>query len=383
MTKRTIAVVAVLAGLGGAAYVAYDRGWMQPAEVKLGAAHAAPVLPATPVPVVPVVKRTIPVMLDYSARAESIRNLTLQAKVSSYLVEQGAGDGADVKAGDLLYRLDPRDFQAALDQAKAQVERDTASLAYLRSNLNRGTELAKSGYLAKDSFDQRSSNVEQTEASLGADRAAVRTAELNLAYSEIHAPFPGRLGRNQAPLGTLVGAGTTVLNTLVELDPIYVAFNPSETDLPALQKARSAGPVGADILVPGEAAPSHHGTLTFLDNVVDRATGTIIARATIANADFSLLPGQYVRARLHLRDEADALLVPQTALGSNQFGKYVYVVGPDDKAEMHPVTLGASDGDLVAVLKGVAEGDRIITGNLQKIGPGSPVKPLPPSGAGS
>ena len=127
----------------------------------------------------------------------------------------------------------------------------------------------------------------------------------------------------------------------------------------------------------GETEAHHKGELTFLDNVVDRATGTITARATIANADFTLLPGQYVRVRLHLKDEPDALLVPQAALGSSQLGKYVYVVGEGNKAEQRLVTLGPTDGDLVAVTKGVNEGDQIITGNLQKIGPGAPVQPLP------
>ena len=119
------------------------------------------------------------------------------------------------------------------------------------------------------------------------------------------------------------------------------------------------------------------GDLTFLDNSVDKATGTIAARATIANPDFSLLPGQYVRVRLHIKDQPDALMAPQAALGSSQMGKFVYVVGAGDKAEMRLLTLGPSAGALVSVVKGLSQGDRIIVGNLQKIGPGSPVQPLP------
>jgi multidrug efflux system membrane fusion protein len=171
-------------------------------------------------------------------------------------------------------------------------------------------------------------------------------------------------------------AGTT-LNTLVQLDPIYVTFNPSEAELGDIQKAHAAGKVEVEVLVPPETEARHKGELTFLDNVVDRATGTITARATIANGDFTLLPGQYVRARLHLKDEPDALLVPQTALGSSQLGKYVYVVGANNMAEQRLVTLGPTAGELVVVQKGVSEGDQIITGNLQKIGPGAPVQPLP------
>ena len=162
----------------------------------------------------------------------------------------------------------------------------------------------------------------------------------------------------------------------MQLDPIYVAFNASETDLIAIQEARALGKVEAGILLPGAAAPQYKGELTFLNNSVDRATGTIIGRATIANSDFGLLPGQYVRVRLHIKDENNALMVPQSALGSSQLGKYVYVAA-NGKAEQRIVTLGAADGDLVAVVKGLSEGDLVITGNLQKIGPGMPVQPLP------
>jgi membrane fusion protein, multidrug efflux system len=348
------------------------------------AAHAATPNPAMPVPVTMVVKRTIPIHLEYSARTESIRNVTLQAKVSGYLREQPAPDGTDVKSGDLLYRIDARDFQAALDQANAQARRDAASLDYLRSNLNRGSELTKNGYLARDTFDQRTSAVRQAEAALAMDQAAIREAELNLGYTEIRAPFAGRIGRDQAPVGTLVSVAGTTLNTLVQLDPIYVTFNPSETDLVQIQLARAAGRIKADILLPGETQARHEGELTFINNVVDRATGTITARATVGNADFTLLPGQYVRIRLHLREQPDTLMVPQTAIGSSQFGKYVYIVGDGNKVDRRLVSLGPTEDSLVAVVKGVAEGDQVIVGNLQKIGPGMPVRPLAEKpGAGS
>ena len=224
---------------------------MKPEVAGASTPPAAP--PAMPVPVTSVVTATVPITLDYAARTESIRAISLQAKVSAYIKDQPAPDGADVKANDLLYRLDPRDFQVALDQANAQVERDAASLDYQRSNFQRGDSLAKSGWLAKDNFDERSSTLRQAEAALTLARASVRGAQLSLDYTQIRAPFAGRLGRNQAPVGTLIGVGGTVLNTLVQLDPIYVTFNPSETDLVALSTARGAGIVQATISVPGQA----------------------------------------------------------------------------------------------------------------------------------
>jgi multidrug efflux system membrane fusion protein len=336
-----------------------------------------PAMMAMPVPVVSVVKRTLPIHLDYPGRIDSIRSIALQARVSGYIESQLAVDGADVKNGDLLYQIDPRDLQAALDQANAQAQRDQASLEYARASYARGEELVKSGFVAKDVYDQRASAMRQGEAALMADQAAIETAKLNLSYAGIRAPFSGRLGRNLAPKGALVGPTTGPLNTLVQLDPIYVTFNPSESELADIVTARALGKIEAEISVAGQSQLTRSGELTFLDNGIDKATGTIVARVTIANGDFVLLPGQYVRVRLHLRDEPNALMAPMAALGSSQTGKFAYVVGKDGRAEQRPLTLGPIDGEVVSVVEGLTEGDRIIVGNLHKIGPGSPVQPLP------
>jgi len=369
----------VVAGGTAATFVSWPRliGEIGVAQKQTTAAAAAAPF-AMPVPVTRIVKRTVPVYLDYAARTESIRNITLQARVAGYVEEQHVHDGADVAVGDLLYTIDPRDYQAALDQAKAQKLRDVAARDYAKSNLSRGSELAKDGWLAKDTFDQRTSTLHQADAALTMDDAMIRTAELNLGYTRIVAPFAGRLGKNLAPVGTLISVAGAPLNTLVQLDPIYVTFNPSETELAALEKVHASGAVAAEVLVPGESKARHKGKITFVDNIVDRQTGTLVARATIANQDFSLLPGQYVRVRLQVGEQADALMVPQTALGSSQLGKYLYVVGTGNKAEQRLVTTGPTDGELVGV-SGIKESDLIITGNLQKIGPGIPVQPLPPS----
>jgi multidrug efflux system membrane fusion protein len=362
--------------LGSAAAVCLAAGILASSFRTGPVAAAAPSgPPAMPVPIASVIKKTIPVYLEYSARTESIREVSLQAKVAGYIQSQPAADGADVKEGDLLYKIDDRDYRAALDQAKAQAQRNVAALSYARSNFNRGDALVKTGYLAIDNYDQRASTLGQSEASVAMDNAAVRTADINLAYTEIRAPFAGRLGRNRAPVGTLVGGAGLTLNTLVQLDPLYVTFNPSERDLGVIETARAARKVIATVSLPDDPSATYSGELTFVDNGVDRMTGTITARATVSNPKFTLLPGQYVRVHLHVRDEPNALLVPQIAVGSSQLGKYVYVVSTDGKAEQKIVSLGPVDGNSVSVT-GLAESDRVITGNLQKIGPGSPVAPI-------
>lgn len=362
-----------IAGVTAYAYRAEFPKLIAEAESEGSPPHQAAFV--MPVPVASVVKRPVSIYLDYPARTESINNITLQARVSGYLQAQHVPDGSDVKEGTLLYTIDPRDYQAALDRAKAEKQRDIAARDYAESNLQRGTELTKSGWLAKDTFDQRSSSLRQSEAAINIDDAAIRTAELNLEYTQIRAPFSGRLGKNQAPIGTLISIAGAPLNTLVQLDPIYVTFNPSETDLDTIEKVRKSGAVAAEVFVPGDGTPPHKGKITFVDNAVDHLTGTLTARATIANADYGLLPGQYVRIHVHAGENPNALMVPQTAIGSSQLGKYVYVVGPKNIAEQKLVTLGPTEGDLVSVV-GLDEKDLVITGNLQKIGPGSPVQPL-------
>jgi membrane fusion protein, multidrug efflux system len=258
---------------------------------------------------------------------------------------------------------------------KAQAQHDSAAYDYSRVSQGRNSVLSKDGWVAKDTFDQTTSNFRQSIATLAADTAATQTAELKLGYTEIRAPFAGRLSRSLVHEGALINATGTQFNTLVQLDPIYATFNPSETELVAITKSRSKGTIPVDVQASGDAQFS--GTLTFLDNVVDRSTGTITARATLSNPDHTLLPGEFVHVRVHIADRPDVLLVPQVALGSSQLGRFVYVVGKDGKAEQRVVSPGASYGSLIVIDKGVNEGDRIIVGNLQKIVTGVPVQPEP------
>jgi membrane fusion protein, multidrug efflux system len=333
-------------------------------------------LPALPVPVALVSRRTVPVYLDFVGTTEAIRSVSLQAKVTGYLAEQGAPDGADVKKGDLLYRIDPGDYRAALAQAIANRAHDQANLQNAELNYRRDATLLPSQLaVTQQQYDTDKATVAQLKAQVEADEAVIETAQLNLGYTELRAPFAGRISRSLVHEGTLISAAGTQLNTLDQLDPIYVTFNPSETDLAMLRNSRAGKTISAEVTIPYNGGNRYEGSLTFLDNTVDRNTGTILTRATIANPDLSLLPGEFVDVRLHVADRPDTLLVPQVALGSSQFGKYVYV---DDHgtAVQRPVSIGATYGDLVVVTKGVMAGEAVIVGNLQKIAPGAPVRPI-------
>ena len=337
----------------------------------------APVAFRMPVPVAPVTKRTIPVIKDYIGTTEALRNVTLQAQVTGYLQSQLVSDGSDVAGGTLIYRIDPRNFQASLDQARAQKARDAASLAYAQANQHRNELMVAHGDVSRDAYQLATSSMHQAKATLLSDKASVELARINLGYTMIRAPFAGRLSRSQVYTGTLISSGT-VINTLVQLDPLYATFNPAESDLPAIETARKKGPVLARVHLPGRGSPGYKAVLTFLDNSVDRSTGTVTARVTLRNPDKTLIPGEFVHILLDVGEHPDALLVPQVAVGSSEIGKYVYVVGKDSRVEMRLVALGIELGALVEVTKGVREGEEVITGNLQKIGPGMPVAPILP-----
>ncbi len=341
----------------------------------MGRTHKqAQAVPPMKVPVITAVAHTVPIYRSFPATTQAIRSVPIQARVTGYLREQGAIDGADVADGTLLYRIDAKDYEAAFAQAQASLAQARASLAYARVAQGRNQALAHDGWVSRDTRDQVDSTFQQGEASLALNDAALRQAALNLSRTEIRAPFAGRISDSQAFEGTLISVAGATLNTLVQLDPIYVSFNPAEVNLDAIMREQARKPIETAVAVNG-GAPSHTGALTFIDNQVSQSTGTILVRATIANADRSLLPGQYVTARLHLGDLHDALQVPQSAVGSTQIGRTLMLVGPGDKVEQRIVKLGDSDGTMIVVTDGLKPGDRIITGQLQKLRPGAEVQP--------
>jgi RND family efflux transporter MFP subunit len=327
-----------------------------------------------PVPVYRVVPVSLPVTRSYIGTTEAIRNVTLEAQATGYLNRQLVPDGSDVRKGTLVYQIDPRYYKAALDQSRAQKERDKAALEYSRVNQRRNSLLVVHGDVSKDAYQLSTSSMHQATATYLSDKAALEAARINLDYTHIRAPFTGRLGRSQVFTGTLIASGTQI-NTLVQMDPLYVTFNPAERDLPVLQKSLRIGPVAVLVHPQGDPEQSYQGQLTFLDNVVDRTTGTIMARGTIPNSGLRLVPGEFVEVSVRLGTRPRALAIPQVAVGSGQTGKFVLVVGKNNTVVLRTVRLGMSSGTRVEVLEGLREGELVITGNLQKIGPGMAVSP--------
>jgi membrane fusion protein, multidrug efflux system len=334
---------------------------------------AAP--PPMKVPVMTAVGQTVPIYRSFPGTTQAVRTVPIQARVTGYLVEQEAVDGADVASGALLYRIDPKDYQVALAQAQAALAQANASLQYSRVSQGRNQTLAHQGWVSQDTSDQANSTFHQGQASLANNDAALEQATLNLSRTEIRAPFAGRISASQVFTGSLISVAGATLNTLVQLDPIYVSFNPAEVSLPAITQGQARSPIEITVSQNG-GKPNHVGTLTFIDNQVSQSTGTILLRATIANPDHALLPGEYVTAKLHLGDLQDAVLVPQSALGSTQIGRTLMIVGEGNKVEQRIVKLGdSSDGDMIVVTDGLKPGERVITGQLQKIRPGAVVQP--------
>jgi multidrug efflux system membrane fusion protein len=333
---------------------------------------AAP--PPMKVPVMTAVARTVPIYRSFPGTTQALRTVPIQSRVTGYLAEQGAADGADVAPGDLLYRIDPRDYQAAVAEARASLAQANASLQYSRVSQGRNQILSRQGWVSQNTFDQANSTFHQGQANVANNDAAAKEAALNLSRTEIRAPFAGRISASQVFTGSLISVAGTTLNTLVQLDPIYVSFNPAEVNLPAIAREQQRAPIETAVSQNG-GKPGHIGTLTFIDNQVSQSTGTILLRATIGNQDHALLPGEYVTATLHLGDLPNAVLVPQSAVGTTQIGRTLMIVGKDNKVEERLVKLGDNDGDMIVVADGLKPGERVITGQLQKIRPGAVVQP--------
>lgn len=346
------------------------------------AENAAP--PPPQVSVAPVPVKTVSQWDEFSGRIEAVESVDLRPRVSGYIDRVNYDEGQEVKKGDVLFTIDSRSYRAELARAQAELARARTQAELGRSEASRAKRLSEMQALSTEEYEQRRANADQAQANVAAAQAALDTARLNLEWTQVRAPIDGRAGRALVTAGNLVSAGdaASVLTTLVSLDKVHVHFDADERAfLRYAEMARKGerpsernGQVPVQVALVDETGFPHTGSVDFLDNQVDRSTGTIRARALLDNADRRFTPGLFARVRLLGSGEFKAALVDDKAVLTDQDRKYVYVVDKEGKAQRRDVQLGRTIDGLRIVEKGLSAGDRVIVSGVQKVFfPGMPV----------
>jgi len=342
------------------------------------------VLPPPKVTVARPVQRTIVDHDEYVGRFVPVESVEIRARVSGYLAKVHFQDGQYVKQGDILFTIDKRPFQNTFDQAAANLETAKSNLAFAEADLARGQQLMRERTISEQLFQQRAQYFRNAQAAVAANEAMLRQAGLDLEFTELKAPVSGRIGDRRVTVGNLVTGGTgttTLLATIVSLDPIRVEFTFDEASL--LRYGRlanrrqkdSAGLTTVRLKLIDELEFSHEGRIDFVDNVIDRATGTIRGRAEFSNADGLFTPGMFARVQLPASDPYQALLLPDSAIGTEQSRKYVLVVSADNTVVQRYVTLGDLADRLRVIKAGLAADDRVIVNGLIQARLGAKVAP--------
>jgi len=337
------------------------------------AAQTAP--PPVPVDATDVQRRDVPVYLDGLGTVQALNTVSVKSRVDGQIQSVSFREGQDVKAGDVLAQIDPRPFQAALDQARAAKAKDEAQLANAQLDLQRFENLHQ--YATAQSVDTQKALIAQLQAQIEGDQAAIDNAATQLSYTTITSPLAGRTGIRQVDPGNIIHAtDTTGLVVITQLHPISVIFTLPEEDLPDIQAAmaQAQGPLKVLARTRGDQKPLDEGTLALVDNQIDQATGTVRLKAIFPNQAGTLWPGQFVDARLQLRMQQNVATVPATAVQRGPDGLYVYVVKPDATVEIRPVEVGQMNDHLAVVEKGLEVGDRVVTAGQYRLQPGARVQ---------
>lgn len=350
--------------------------------------QAAPPPPA--VTVATPVKRVITDFDEYVGRFTAVNSVEVRARVSGYLDRVHFKDGDNVKQGDLLFSIDKRTFENQLAQARATLTQAKSNLAYTEADFSRGQQLVRDKTITEQTFEQRSQAFRNAQASVASAEAAVRQAELDLEFTELRAPMNGHIGDRRVSPGNLVTGGfgggtTTLLATIVSTDPIHLEFTFDEASFLRYERlskearedvAGRNGRVDVSLKLIDESDFGHQGYLDFIDNVIDRSTGTIRGRAVFKNPNGMFTPGMFARVRVPAAPPAERLLVPDVAVGSEQIRKYVLVIDGENTARMKYVTLGPLvDNNLRVIKSGLAAGDRVVVNGMARARPGQKVNP--------
>jgi membrane fusion protein, multidrug efflux system len=373
----------VLLGSLGAIALAVIAGGLIWSEQSAPAAQALPPPPPA-VTVSPPLQRTVQTTARFLGQFSAVDTVELRTQVGGTLTNIDFRDGQIVHKGDLLFVIDPRPFEIRLDQAVAQLNTAEAKETLSQVELWRAQQLKETSFGTAETVDQRAADLRSNQAAIESAKAAIRDASLDLEFSRVTAPFTGRIGRHLESVGDLVsgsrgGSGpTTLLATIVSLDPIYLDFDMSESDYRAWQRANPGATPHADVAISldGDGDFSRHGTLDFIDNTVNRSSGTIRARATVPNPDLSITPGQFARLLVDLGHPAPALLVPAAAIVPDQSQHMVMTVAANGTVVPKVVELGELDHGLRVVRGGLDANDRVIINGLVRARPGTKVMPV-------
>ena len=364
----------LLLGIGGAAFVLNGRS-----EGSTGGAAAAPP-PPPEVTVLTLKPQTVRQWDEFTGRVAATDSVDIRPRVTGYIDKVAFKEGSMVKAGDLLFVIDPRPYQAVLDNAQAQLERARATADLAQIQQRRAQLLLDQKAISREDYDTRTSGLAQSAADVRAAEAAVATAKLNLDFTQVRAPIAGRVSRAALTVGNLAQADQSLLTSVVSQDPVYVYFQPDEqTYLRYSELARKGTREGSDnpvrIGLANEQGLPHQGTVNFIDNQVTSGTGTITIRAIVANPDHVFTPGLYARVELEGSGDFSTILIDDKAIMTDQDRKYVYVVD-DNKAVRKDIEIGGVINGARVVCAGLSAGDKVVVNGLPKIFfPGVPVKP--------
>lgn len=332
---------------------------------------------AVPVRVASVTRITAPHTVSANGVVEPLQTVTVEAQVGGTLDAVQFQEGDEVRAGQVLFRLDPRPFQATLRQAEATLARDAAQADNAQRDAERYRALVAKDYVTKSQADQAEATARALKATLRADSASVETARLNLAYTTIRAPIDGRTGSLLVRRGNLVKASAQPLVVINQIHPILVRFSVTQPEFLALQRRAPHGGVPVRVTAADSVPVGETGTLTFIDNAVDSLTGTVTAKARFDNAARTLWPGEFVRVAVQLDVQTNALAVPTTAVVSGQNGDYVFVIDGTESAQVRPVVAGRAVGAFTVVDSGLVAGERVVTDGQSRLVAGSKVEARP------
>ncbi len=330
--------------------------------------------PAVPVATIAAVRKDVPLEMAVIGTVEAYSTVTVRAQITGELTTVKFQQGDDVESGQELFTLDRRPLEAALMQAEANLQRDTAQAGNARAIAERYEQLVERGILAREQRDTARATVAALEGTLAADRAAVENAKVQLQYATIRAPIQGRTGALMVTAGNLVRANDqTPLVTINQVSPIFVSFAFPEASLSALRRYLDRGSLRVEARPTGGEGPAAVGNITFVDNAVDQTTGTIKVKGTFSNENRSLWPGQFVNVVVRLATESAAIVVPTVAVQTGPEGSYVYLVKPDQTVEMRAVTVARVAGTESMIATGLEAGDTVVTDGHLRLVPGGRV----------